>query len=108
MRNETVTLPDGRILDVNILIHLAGLKKQHRTLLISALSGVSMDPSSGFSTLRLEATNLAYPIIITSKLLVLDGRHRILKLISEKRYVADCVQLNEKDIKMAEITMPKN
>lgn len=106
MRNETVTLPDGRLLDVNILINLAGFKKLHRTLLISALSGVSRDPSTGFSALRLAATNLAYPIIVTSKLLVLDGRHRILKLISEKRYVADCVQLTEKDVKMAEINMP--
>src|SRR4051794_32824806 len=102
MHDETVTLPDGRVLDVQVLKELASQKTTRRRLLLSTLQGVSTDSVSGYSAARLAATNLVYPVIISSSRVVLDGRHRILKLMNAARRTAVCVQLTEDDIRSAE------
>lgn len=92
---QTVTLPDGRVLDVLILQRIASHEHKKNSVRLSALIGISEHPDSGFSVTRLKATSLQYPIIISYSGLILDGRHRVLRLLQKRRKTAICVVLSE-------------
>jgi hypothetical protein len=102
MNIETVTLPNGIILDVGILKQ-AALLKPTRCVLLSALRGLSRAPNTGFSKKRLLCADISYPIIVTKDLLVLDGRHRALHLLDIGAHSAICMELSDEEIASAQV-----
>lgn len=101
---QTVTLPDGRMLDVLVLQRIASHMCKKQSVRISSLSGISEHPDSGFSLARLAATSLKYPIIIGHTRLILDGRHRALRLLRKGRKPALCVMLSEFHVREAQLS----
>lgn len=101
---QTVTLPDGRMLDVLILQRIASHMCKKHSVRISALVGVSENPESGFSPARLASTSLKYPIIISHTRVILDGRHRVLRLLQKGRKTAMCVVLSENHMRKAQLS----
>lgn len=101
---QTVTLPDGRMLDVSILQRIASHICKKHSVRLSALIGISEHPDSGFSFARLAATSLNYPIIISHTRLILDGRHRVLRLLQKGRKTAVCIVLSEIHMRKAQLS----
>ncbi len=78
---HTKTLPTGETIDVfKLLLILQGRKA--RTWDITKVKQPSASKKDGFSAKRQSNVDLDQPIIVDEQGYVIDGRHRLLKLIA--------------------------
>jgi len=72
-------MSDGRTLDISKLILLLEGRKPVR-IAFSSLRGISRSRRTGFSRKRLERVDTTVPGVVDEHHLLLDGRHRVVKL----------------------------
>lgn len=98
MHTETVTLDDGTLLDVSVLV-----SKAAQALPIRFLRGLARTAESGFSKIRLHHADPIIPLIVLVEpgrlrsWTLLDGRHRALKLLEAKCHDAPCIVLTREE-----------
>jgi hypothetical protein len=101
---HTVTLVERYDINVDALINLAKYKQVVRKKLSTLeVDKLQRSKNSGFSKKRYEKTDIRYPVLIDQYNTVLDGRHRLCKLLDMGRKTVRCVVMSEHEIRRCRI-----
>ncbi len=71
---------------------------------IRALDCAGTQRRTGFCPERLKRCNVRWPIIVTPDLLVLDGRHRVVKLRGEGIEVVECQVVSVEELRRCRVS----
>lgn len=96
---NTATLSDGRVVSVDALLRLTHCR-ECRTVPVSSL-WVPHDPrsaASGYCRLRYVNADYRLPLLVTPDGQVLDGRHRLLKLVDLGGRVASVIVVTSDEL----------
>ncbi len=91
------TFSDKTKIDVHKLILIAS-KNKIKLIDIQDINGISKSKKHGFSKQRFENANYQFPVIIDEKNFLIDGRHRVLKAISQNQKQISCIIVTQDQI----------
>lgn len=99
---HTKTLADGRVIDVLNLIKITKSRTPKR-IATSSLKAPTRSKRSGFSDKKYKASDIRFPLLVTSVGEIVDGRHRYFKAIEHGVRTILAVVASEEDIKRSQI-----
>ncbi len=94
---HTKTFQDGTTIDIFKLIENLE-SRAPINIGISLIKGPSRSKKSGFSSKRYEKADTQYPLIINEENLLIDGRHRLYKLIDQGNKTASVIIATKSDL----------
>lgn len=104
---HTKTFPDHTKVDVfKLTLILKDRVPEERS--ISQLKGIHQNKGFGFSLKRVETADTSIPIIVDESGFVIDGNHRVNKLLREGKTLVSVLVAKKADIDNARFTSQEN